>query len=107
MAKDLILHEGRIWLPMEFKFIPLIITEFHATPTRGHMGVMKTLARLRDNFTWTGMRNDVQTFVAACLDCQHTKYETRKPVGLLCPLPVPSRPWEDLSLDFIVGLPAY
>lgn len=42
--------------------------------------------------------------MAKCLDCQHTKYETKKMAGLLCHLLVPFRPWEDLSLDFIVGL---
>lgn len=53
------------------------------------------------------MRKDVKSFMAKCLDCQHTKYETKKMAGLLCHLLVPFRPWEDLSLDFITGLPPY
>lgn len=81
--------------------------EYHSTPTGGHMGVTKTLARLIENFYWPGIRKDVKQFVAACVDCQHTKYETKKTAGLLCPLPIPSRPWEDLSLDFITGLPPF
>ena len=71
------------------------------------MGIKKTLARLGEIFIWFDMRTDVRQFFLACLDCQATKYEAKKPVGLLCPLPIPSRPWEDLSLDFIVGLPSY
>ncbi|MCI39221.1 protein FAR1-RELATED SEQUENCE 5-like, partial [Trifolium medium] len=51
------------------------------------------------------MRNDVRTYVAQCAVCQATKYETKRPAGLLQPLPVPSGVWEDLSLDFISGLP--
>ena len=53
------------------------------------------------------MRVDVTQFFATCIDCQHTKYERKQIAGLLCPLPVPHRPWEDLSLDFITGLPPY
>lgn len=71
------------------------------------MGIAKTLARLTENFYWKGIRQDVERFIASCVDCQHTKYETRKLARLLCPLPIPSRPWEDLSLDFITGLPAF
>jgi len=50
------------------------------------------------------MHNDVRQFITSCLDCQHTKYEARKLAGLLCPLPAPTRPWEDLSF---VGFPPY
>lgn len=101
------MQKGRIWLPPRLLFIAALLAEFHQSPTGGHMGVCKTLARLEDNFTWSTIREDTRTFIASCLDCQHTKYETQKLAGLLCPLPVPNRPWEDLSMDFIVGLPAY
>lgn len=51
------------------------------------------------------MRCDTQDFIKQCPDCLQTKYSTRKPAGLLQPIPPPSRAWEDLALDFITGLP--
>ena len=71
------------------------------------MGFRKTLNRIVENFTWQMMSNDIRKFMAQYVDCQLVKYEPAKPWGLLCPLPVPSQSWEDLSMDFIVGLPAY
>lgn len=94
-------------MPQGFSMIPTLLTEYHSTPTGGHMGIAKTLARLSENFSWPGIRQDVTDFVTNCLPYQQTKYETKKIAGLLCPLPVPQRPWEDLSLDFILGLPLY
>lgn len=107
IAQDLIMYQSRIWLLVGSPFIPTLLAEYHSSPIRGHIGITKTLARLSENFFWSGMLKDVKSFVAKCLDCQHTKYETKKLAGLLYPLPVPFRPWEDLSLDFIIGLPPF
>lgn len=107
IMQGLIYRKGRIWLPRTCTFTRVLLEEFHNTPSGGHMGVTKTFARLSANFTWTGMKEDVQRFVLTCVDCQHSKYETKKATVLLCPLPLPHAPWEDLSLDFIVGLPSY
>lgn len=107
VTQDLVLYKGRIWLCRDLPIITTLLNKYHATPTGGHARVTKTLARLSENFHWQGIRDDVTRFVAQWLECQLTKYEAKKAVGLLCRLSVPHRPWEDLSLDFILGLPPY
>ena len=52
-----------------------------------------------------GVKSDIQNFVAECLVCQQNKVETIKTPGLLQPLSIPSQCWEDVSMDFIIGLP--
>ncbi|GAU29612.1 hypothetical protein TSUD_164620 [Trifolium subterraneum] len=101
----LILFQNRIWLDFSMPFRLTILEDFHASPVGGHMGITKTLARLQANFDWANMHKDVQTFISQCSVCQQVKYETRKTPGLLHPLPIPTAIWEDLSLDFITGLP--
>lgn len=70
------------------------------------MGITKTLRRIRDTFYWDSMSRDVQRFISECSVCQQIKPVCRKPAGLLQPLPIPAGLWEDLSLDFISGLPS-
>nr|CAD1831582.1 unnamed protein product [Ananas comosus var. bracteatus] len=51
------------------------------------------------------MKADIGRFVAKCLTCQQVKAERRFPAGKLQSLPIPVWKWEDISMDFIVGLP--
>ena len=51
------------------------------------------------------MYQSVKEHVAACDTCQKTKSKTMAPAGLLQPLHIPNRVWEDISMDFIDGLP--
>ena len=40
-----------------------------------------------------------------CQSCHVNKSQTQKPAGLLQPLPIPSNPWQLVSMDFITHLP--
>jgi len=51
------------------------------------------------------MEKSVKEYVAACSVCARNKTSRQRPSGLLRPLPVPHRPWSDISLDFVTGLP--
>ncbi|KAK1648970.1 hypothetical protein QYE76_066775 [Lolium multiflorum] len=82
----------------------LLLQEAHGGGLMGHFGVKKTEDVLAAHFFWPRMRRDVERFVARCTTCQKAKSRLN-PHGLYMPLPVPSVPWEDISMDFVLGLP--
>jgi len=47
----------------------------------------------------------VDQYVRNCHSCQHSMTSRHATFGVLQPLPVPEKPWEDISMDFVVGLP--
>jgi hypothetical protein len=51
------------------------------------------------------MKKDVAAHVALCDICQRVNTEYQRPAGLLQPLKVPEWKWEEIGMDFIVGLP--
>lgn len=77
----------------------------HASRFACHPGVNRTLGLLRRHFWWPTMEADTRDYVLACSICAQGKSSHRPPAGLLQPLPVPSRPWSHIALDFVTGLP--
>ncbi|KAL5537439.1 hypothetical protein UlMin_045822 [Ulmus minor] len=51
------------------------------------------------------MKRDVAKFVEKCLICQKIKAEHQRPAGELQPIEIPEWKWEQISMDFVVGLP--
>nr|GEV59130.1 hypothetical protein [Tanacetum cinerariifolium] len=80
--------------------------EFHSSPLGGHSGIKATVKRFTTVFCWPNVGDDVSNFIKSCSICQQVKAPNHKPYGLLQPLPIPSRVWDDLSIDFITHLPA-
>jgi hypothetical protein len=70
----------------------------------GHFGVKKMEDVLSTHFFLPRLRRDVDSYVARCTTCNKAKSHLN-PHGLYLPLPVPSAPWEDISMHFVLGLP--
>nr|GFA75617.1 retrotransposon protein, putative, Ty3-gypsy subclass [Tanacetum cinerariifolium] len=60
---------------------------------------------LKQHFWWSGMKGDVATFVSRCFICQQVKIEHQRASGLLQPLDIPVWKWNEISMDFVTGLP--
>jgi hypothetical protein len=60
---------------------------------------------LKEKYWWYDLKIDVAPHVALCDVCQRVKAEHQRPAGLLQPLKVPKWKWEEIGMDFIVGLP--
>ena len=71
----------------------------HDTPSAGHLGVDKTLHRLRHEAYWVGMAGDIETYCRQCTRCQQSK----APAPIRAPLTsVPiGKPWQMIAVDIL------
>uniref|UniRef100_A0A8K9XCL0 Gypsy retrotransposon integrase-like protein 1 n=1 Tax=Oncorhynchus mykiss TaxID=8022 RepID=A0A8K9XCL0_ONCMY len=97
--------------PRNLLFVPVptrlaVLQWAHSAKLAGHPGIRGTLASIRQRFWWPTREHDTRCFVAACSVCAQTKSGNSPPAGRLRPLPIPSRPWSHIALDFITGLPS-
>jgi hypothetical protein len=81
-----------------------LLKEKHSGELGGHLGHEKIFVTLNSFYYWPGMRIDVKKFVNMCRICQHTKGK-RQNTGLHQPLSIPERLWDEVSMDFVLGLP--
>ncbi|CAA7035540.1 unnamed protein product [Microthlaspi erraticum] len=96
-------YENRLCVP-NCSLRDLFVREAHGGGLMGHFGVAKTIQIMRDHFHWPHMIRDVERICARCTTCKLAKSKVQ-PHGLYTPLPIPSQPWTDVSMDFVLGLP--
>eukprot|EP00922_Rhytidocystis_sp_ex-Travisia-forbesii_P044621 GHVS01066542.1.p1 GENE.GHVS01066542.1~~GHVS01066542.1.p1 ORF type:complete len:416 (-),score=25.17 GHVS01066542.1:409-1656(-) len=80
-----------------------LIAIHHDNITAGHFGQAKTYELISRSYTWKGLREEVEQYVARCHGCLKTKPNNSNPYGPLVPL-IAKEPWQVVTLDFIGGL---
>jgi hypothetical protein len=103
--KGTLWYKDRICVPKEGEFRQTIMDEAHNSAYSIHPGSTKMYVDIRQKYWWSGMKADIARFVAHCDTCQRIKAEHQKPAGLLQPLPIPVWKWDEIGMDFVVGLP--
>ena len=81
-----------------------LVWEIHGVGLVGHFGQDKTIEEVERQFYWPSLKRGVAKIVGQCSTCQLAKHRKQN-TGLYTPLPVPDRPWQDVSMDFVLGLP--
>jgi len=71
----------------------------------GHFGPTRTAEYIRRWYWWPRLGQEVEKFCMTCGPCHTSKSSNKKPVGLLHPLPIPSRPWGSIGMDFVGPFP--
>ena len=82
------------------------MSEVHNALTESaHGGYAKTYNRTASTYYWPRMSRDIKRYVSTCDICQKVKPRHHAPLGLLQPIPIPSRPFEVVTMDFVPELP--
>ncbi|UYV85027.1 ATP2C1, partial [Cordylochernes scorpioides] len=92
--------QGNQWLVVAPKqSVSEIMKTAHDIPEAGHMGVAKTVHRIKQRFYWKGLEEDVRKYVRSCKVCQAFKPQRFKPAAPLEPLPPATDIWERVGID--------
>jgi hypothetical protein len=97
--------KNRICVPGIHSLRETILKEAHDSVYSIHPSSTKMYQDLKQKYWWYGLKKDVASHVALCDVCQRVKAEHQRLAGLLHPLKIPEWKWEEIGMDFIVGLP--
>jgi hypothetical protein len=103
LQDGLLYRANKLCVPTSFVHL-LFLQEAHGGGLMGHFRVKKTEDVLATHFFWPKMRRHVERYVSRCMTCNKAKSRLNSH-GLYMPLPVPSVPCEDISMDFVLGFP--
>ena len=91
MEEDLVLKEGKVYVPKDEELKAEVIQLHHDVPVVGHRGRWKTVELLTRNYWWPEVTRDIERYVEGCNLCQRVKNRIEELVGKLKLSEVPEK----------------
>ena len=106
-GKRMLFYQGKAYVPNDPDLRREIVKKHHDSPTIGHPGELGTYNIVKEHYWWPGMRRFIKAYVEGCPDCQQYKINRRPTKHTLEPIEAPpsTRPFAQVSMDFITDLP--
>jgi len=101
----IVLKLNKTFIPNNRVLRTKLLEIYHDSPLSGHLGYKKTKERIIRNCYWEHLEKDINNWLKSCTTCQKSKTSTKKPLGLIKSIEVPSKNWEVIHMDFIGPLP--
>ena len=103
--EGLILFRGKVYVPKNIELRRKVVQSCHDPLVWGHPGRTATMEIVSRNYWWPGMTIFIKAYVDGCAVCQQTKIDTHPTIVPIQPTQIPQRPFQYLTMDFIVKLP--
>jgi hypothetical protein len=104
-ADGILMFRDRIAVPDDWNLRWDLLAEAHRSKFSIHPGSTKMYKDMKQTYWWPGMKKDVADYVSRCLTCQQVKIEHQRPGGLLTNPEIAEWKWEQITMDFVTGLP--
>jgi hypothetical protein len=98
-------YRGKCYVPVDNQLWLRIIHNHHDSALARHQGTVKPFGLLERKHNSKDMPMQVAEYAQNCLNCQQSWTWRHSTFGVLRPLPVPGTAWENISMNFVVGLP--
>lgn len=96
-------NDWKLYVPNSLR--TQILKQCHDDITAGHLGIRKTLFRIKQYYFWPNMLNDVKHHVGKCEVCAKMKVSQELPYGRMGKHRTVTRPWQVISLDLMGPFP--
>lgn len=97
---EITICENRVEYPKADE-IPTILKTYHDEPLSGHRGIVETTRKIREDYFWKGMTDDIKHYIESCVTCQRNKIQRK---NFQAPMVITSQsnePFQRVSMDLV------